>query len=197
MQPASPFFFDPLPRHTFRTVVIDPPWKFSAGTKSRPQHYPRMKIEDIAALPVRELLHPDGARVMLYITAPLLNRIHYLARAWGLRYSSSIPWLKLWPSEGGMFVYRDSLARGHGFEVVGNAEYIAILKWRKPQSIKGRPFRACYITPRREHSRKPDELYDDIESRFDGPFADVFARQPRAGWAGFGNELNRFPQVAA
>lgn len=195
---SAPFFFDPLPRKHFSVVLLDPPWRFSAGTKSRPQHYPRMKFDEIAAMPVRDLLRPEGGRVIMWITSPFLNRIDDLRRAWRLRFSSAIPWVKLWPSEAGeMFIYKDSLARGTGFEVVGNAEYAVIFKVGQPQSIKGRPFPGVYVSPRREHSRKPPDLHADIEQRLIGPFCELFAREPREGWERWGNDVDKFAGRAA
>jgi N6-adenosine-specific RNA methylase IME4 len=189
--------FDGVPRGHFRNLIIDCPWKFSAGTKSRPQHYPRLTFKQCCDLPVKSLLHPEGARVFAWITAPLMNRVDELADAWGLRYSTMFPWLKLWPKEDGMFIYPGSVARGTGFEVQGNCEYILILKYRKPQFNKRRPFPGAYISPRREHSRKPVDLHADIESRFDGPHCEIFARQSRAGWTTCGNETAKFDGVAA
>jgi len=43
-------------------------------------------------------------------------------------------------------------------------------------------------TRKREHSRKPDELYDLIESCSPGPYLELFARFRRDGWAQWGNE---------
>jgi N6-adenosine-specific RNA methylase IME4 len=43
-------------------------------------------------------------------------------------------------------------------------------------------------TRKREHSRKPDELYDIIEACSPGPYLELFARHPRKGWAQWGNE---------
>jgi N6-adenosine-specific RNA methylase IME4 len=41
-------------------------------------------------------------------------------------------------------------------------------------------------TRKREHSRKPDELYDIIEACSPGPFLELFARYPRPGWTSWG-----------
>lgn len=180
----------------FSTVVVDPPWRFSGGTKARPQHYPRMSMADIKAMPVRGLLRPEGGRVFLWITAPLAYRIPEIASAWGLRYSSIIPWIKLWSSEKGLYVYASSVARGTGFEVMGNAEYVAILKAGRPQSIKGRPFSGVFLEPRREHSRKPPNLMDEIEARIAGPYAELFSREARPGWEAWGNQVGKFNQPA-
>jgi MT-A70 len=43
---------------------------------------------------------------------------------------------------------------------------------------------------KREHSRKPDELYDLIESCSPGPYLELFARGTRAGWTAWGNQAD-------
>jgi N6-adenosine-specific RNA methylase IME4 len=43
-------------------------------------------------------------------------------------------------------------------------------------------------TRKREHSRKPDELYDIVEACSPGPRLELFARYPRLGWTAWGNE---------
>lgn len=192
--------FADLPRGHFRVVLLDPPTKFSGGTKGRPQHYPRMPWPDILALPVRDLLHPDGARLFVWLSAPHMHRIADLCRAWRLRYSSCLPWVKLWPSSEPLFFSRPSIARGTGFEVAGNAEYVVILKAGRPYSIKGNPFPGVLIEPRREHSRKPPNLHREIEARIPGPYLELFARESRSGWCTWGNEATKFdsaPVLAA
>ncbi len=134
--------FGSLRPHHYHAVIVDPPWRWKAGTKSRPQHYPRMSLDEIKALPVRDLLRPEGGRVGMWIPAPFVHRIPEIAKAWRLRYSSILPWIKLWPSEGGLFIYADSMARGTGLEVLGQAEYLVILKCGRPHSIKGARSRA-------------------------------------------------------
>jgi len=188
--------FDGLPRGHFSVVIIDPPWRFSGGVKSRPQHYPRMTLPEIKAMPLRLLLKPEGGRVFLWITAPLMHRVPEIAASWRLRYSSMIHWIKLWNGEDGLFIYSDSIARGTGFEVTGNAEYCVILKAGKPASIKGRPFSGVWVEPRREHSRKPANLHVEIESRIAGPYCEIFAREQRPGWTAWGNETRKFEAAA-
>ncbi len=43
-------------------------------------------------------------------------------------------------------------------------------------------------TQKREHSRKPDELYPVIEACSPGPYLELFARYPRPGWRAWGDE---------
>ena len=44
------------------------------------------------------------------------------------------------------------------------------------------------IQKSRVHSQKPDEFYEIIERLYDGPYLELFARRPRAGWTSFGND---------
>ncbi len=43
-------------------------------------------------------------------------------------------------------------------------------------------------TRKREHSRKPDELYDLVEACSPGPRLELFARGSRPGWATWGDQ---------
>jgi hypothetical protein len=52
------------------------------------------------------------------------------------------------------------------------------------------------IAPRREHSRKPDDIHERIERLVAGPYLELFARTRREGWSSWGNEVDRFPPVA-
>jgi N6-adenosine-specific RNA methylase IME4 len=45
-------------------------------------------------------------------------------------------------------------------------------------------------TRKREHSRKPDELYPIIETCSPGPYLELFARYPREGWHVWGDEAH-------
>ena len=46
-----------------------------------------------------------------------------------------------------------------------------------------------------EHSRKPDELYSEIERLFEGPRCELFARQRRPGWDAWGLEIGKFSET--
>jgi MT-A70 len=47
-------------------------------------------------------------------------------------------------------------------------------------------------TMKREHSRKPDEMYDLVESCSAGPFLELFARGTRPGWTAWGNQAEEY-----
>lgn len=86
--------FAGLMRNGYRCLLIDPPTRFIAGTKGRPQHYARMTDANIAALPIADLLHPEGAWIFVWTTSPKLyapvgSRTQLspdaVAGAWGAR----------------------------------------------------------------------------------------------------------------
>jgi elongation factor G len=47
---------------------------------------------------------------------------------------------------------------------------------------------------KREHSRKPDELYEVIEACSSGPFLELFARGTRPGWTGWDEVTALMPE---
>lgn len=57
---------------------------------------------------------------------------------------------------------------------------------------RSKSVRNLIVAPVREHSRKPDQIYSDIEELWDGPYCDLFGRQQRAGWTVWGNQSSRF-----
>ena len=50
---------------------------------------------------------------------------------------------------------------------------------------------SAILSPRREHSRKPDEAIDRIVKLYgDVPRIELFARQKSPGWDSWGNEID-------
>ena len=72
-----------------------------------------------------------------------------------------------------------------------NAEYVVLGRRGKPRRLR-KDVHQLIIQPRREHSRKPDELYARVERYCTGPYLELFARQRRPGWDCWGNEIDKF-----
>ena len=53
------------------------------------------------------------------------------------------------------------------------------------------------ISRKREHSRKPEELYEMIERCSSGQYVEMFARFARFGWSAWGNEAETGPRTAS
>ena len=185
--------FTGLQQRHYRVILVDAPTKFAAGPNRNPNnHYATMPIAAIAALPVGELAHPDGARLFLWITWPQLKRMPELLPAWGFKYCTGRPWLKIWPKDDGLILYPDSFAVGCGYEVRNTSEPMIIAKRGKPQRLNGIKFAGHVISPRRQHSRKPDCVRDEIVKLLDGPRCELFARSRHPGFDSWGNEVDRF-----
>ena len=171
----------------FRTILADPPWQFQNRTgKMAPEHkrllrYPTMKLNEIKELPVNALA-AETAHLYLWCPNAMLESGLQVMRAWGFTYKSNIVWHKI-RKDGG------SDGRGVGFYFRNVTELILFgVKGRMRTMPPGRS-RVNYLSSRkREHSRKPDEIFDIIESCSPGPYLELFARFPRLGWSHWGNE---------
>ena len=106
--------------------------------------------------------------------------------AWGFAYKSAGAWAKQ-SSTGKAWQF------GTGYCFRSAAEFYLLGTLGKPRQ-KARNVRNLIVAPVREHSRKPEQIYRDIEAMFDGPYLDLFARQstPRQNWTYWGNETEKF-----
>lgn len=179
----------PLPRVVggFSTVLADPPWRFANRTgKVAPEHrrldrYSTMSLEAIKALKVEEVLAPN-AHLYLWVPNALLPDGLEVMKAWGFRYVSNIVWAKRridgGPDGRGVGFYFRNVTELLLFGVRGSMRTLA----------PGRSQVNMIETRKREHSRKPDEQYDLIESCSPGPYLEMFARHPMPGWSAWGDE---------
>jgi N6-adenosine-specific RNA methylase IME4 len=188
-----------------RCALIDAPTAFLAGTKGRPQHYARMSDPEIAALPVADLLHPDGAWIFLWVTSPkfypppgsgrLLSPAD-IVRPWGAKYSArAFVWVKTKKSTANELpfgVTTATLHRGLGYTTRKNAEDCLLFKVGTPKRLAV-DVDEIILSPVREHSRKPDEAVERIERFCAGPRVELFAREARPGWDVWGDEVGKFP----
>lgn len=199
-----PHFFAGLRRQHYRLIYVDPPTQFRAGTKHRPQHYKRMSDHEIAAMPVADLMHPDGCWIALWVCSPNLYkpmkskkrlRPDEIADRWGARYSArGWIWIKTLKGQPALFAHPKNLHRGQGMTTAKNAEDILLFKKGKPP-IQSRAGFEILIAPRGEHSQKPVEMYPKLEQFAQGPCVELFARgdgTQRAGWDYWGDEIGKF-----
>lgn len=171
----------------FSTLLADPPWQFQNRTgKVAPEHrrllrYPTMELKEILELPVPRLA---AARSHLYLWVPnaLLKEGLSVMEAWGFTYKSNLVWHKV-RKDGG------SDGRGVGFYFRNVTELLLFGVRGSMRTLPpGRRQVNLLATRKREHSRKPDEMYDLIEACSPGPYLEVFARFRRRGWHQWGNE---------
>jgi N6-adenosine-specific RNA methylase IME4 len=171
----------------FGTILADPPWRFINRTgKVAPEHkrlarYDTMTIAEIKALPVRDVA-ADKSHLYLWAPNALVPGAFDVMDAWGFTYKSMIVWHKV-RKDGG------SDGRGVGFYFRNVTEVVLFgVRGRLRTFQPGRSQVNLIATRKREHSRKPEELYPIVEACSPGPFLELFARYPRPGWSVWGNE---------
>ncbi len=174
----------------FATVMADPPWRFTNRTgKVAPEHkrlarYPTMDLQDICDLPVADHLE-NTAHCYLWVPNALLPEGLQVLSAWGFEYKSNIIWHKV-RKDGG------SDGRGVGFYFRNVTEIILFgVRGKNARTLApGRRQVNLFGTRKREHSRKPDEQYEIIESCSWGPYLELFGRGKRENWTVWGNQAD-------
>ena len=106
---------------------------------------------------------------------------------WGFTYKTNIIWYKI-RKDGGPD------RRGVGFYFRNVTEVILYgVRGKNARTLQpGRSQENLISSRKREHSRKPDEQYDIIESCSWGPRIELFARGPREGWFSWGNQAENY-----
>jgi N6-adenosine-specific RNA methylase IME4 len=176
--------------HKFATILADPPWQFQNRTgKVAPEHhrlnrYSTMTLDEIKSLPVVQTALPS-AHLYLWVPNALLPEGLEVMKAWGFQYKSNLIWHKI-RKDGG------SDGRGVGFYFRNVTEILLFgVRGKNVRTLApGRSQVNMIQTQKREHSRKPDEQYDLIESCSPGPFLEMFARGTRPRWTVWGNQAD-------
>jgi N6-adenosine-specific RNA methylase IME4 len=182
----------------FRVIYADPPWTFKTySAKGRGRcadaHYDVMSLDDLKKM--RHEINKCAARdcaLFIWATDPLLPKAIDLIHAWDFNYKTvAFYWAKLNKKASGKNFTVESFFTGLGYWTRANAE-ICLLATRGTPKRLSRSVKRLVIAPRREHSRKPDEIYDRIESLMEGPYLELFARSTRQGWRSLGNQTDLF-----
>jgi N6-adenosine-specific RNA methylase IME4 len=178
-------------RERFSTILIDPPWQFQNRTgKVAPEHrrlrrYRTMTMEQLAALPVERYAR-DKSHLYLWCPNALIAEGLQLMKAWGFAYKTNIVWYKVrkdgGPDGRGVGFYFRNVTELVLFGVRGNMRTLA----------PGRRQVNVIVQRKREHSRKPEELYTIIEQCSPGPYLELFARERMPGWTQWGDEVDSY-----
>lgn len=165
----------------YGTVVVDPPWDMPVtqrlgGKGRRPaaakDRYSVLDDAALARLPVPDLLAPSG-HVYLWALNSTVPQAHALLAAWGLRYVTMITWAKT--GKPGLGTYWRGATEHALFAVRG---------WGTVPKAAG--LRTWFEAPRAAHSVKPAVFYDLVEQVSPATRLELFQRQCRLGWDGWG-----------
>lgn len=182
----------------FSIVMADPPWKFRTWSetnqaKSPSRHYQLMEADEIRAIPVRDWCAPDAA-LFLWVVQSNLPEALALIEAWGFKFKTvAFAWVKIKGKQTRLFYDDVDVRMGLGYHTRSGFEqcWLATRGDGYERLVKDEP--QVIFSPRREHSRKPDEIAEAIVRLCgDLPRLEMFARTKRPGWDAFGNETEKF-----
>lgn len=187
------------PTGKYGAILADPPWRFQCwsgkGTaRAAENHYGTLDMLDLAGLAVGDLAADDSI-LFLWATWPLLSDAMALIPAWGFEYKTcAFCWTKADGRQIEMFQDFIEAYMGLGYWTRANSEVCLLATRGSPKRLNA-DVKQAIVEPRREHSRKPDCVYERIERLVEGPYLEIFARTKRDGWTSWGNEVGKFANV--
>lgn len=192
-----PEFYPDLPEEKFDIIYADPPWDYGgkmqfdkSSIKSENNgwqrgifisaanfKYPTVKTEVLKRIPIHTIAK-DNCLLFLWVTSPHLAQGIELGKAWGFEYKTVA------------FVW-DKMSHNPGQYTLSNCELCLVFKKGKIPTPRGaRNIQQLIRSPRREHSRKPDEVRDNIEKMFPTQNRiELFARQRFSNWKSWGLDV--------
>jgi len=172
----------------FKTIVADPPWRFTNRTgKMAPEHkrlwrYPSLSFQEIGDLPV-EKIAAENAHLYLWTPNALLPEALVVLKSWGFTYKTNLIWFKC-RKDGGPD------RRGVGFYYRNVTEMLLLgIRGRMRTLQPGRSMPNWCQSRKTRHSEKPDIMYQIIEQCSPSPRIDLFARGPKPNWSVWGDEI--------
>ena len=173
-------------------IYADPPWHYAKRNTNTAfgggvtDKYPTMTLEEICNIPVKDWCS-DRSLLFIWTTMPYLMRTNQVIERWGFQYvTCGFTWVKTNPVSGTVF-------KGVGNYTKSNAELCLIGRRGNPLKRERRDIPQIIQSPRREHSRKPDEARTLIEQMYgDKLRLEMFARTQTPGWDTYGNEVDKY-----
>jgi len=182
-------------------LLADPPWPYYGSTEkdaAAGKHYDLMSMDDLIAMPIKEVLNKQAA-VFIWATCPRLDLAIDLIRGWGLHYRG-VAWVWAKTRKDGHLIH------GQGVPPTFTKPTTELLLAASTMP-RGRPFKlqtsamAQVIeepfdgplepAPREQHSVKPlrfIKLIDELAGAEPNKL-ELFCRGlPEIGWSGWGNQ---------
>lgn len=198
----------------YKIIYADPAWSFKtysdAGKDRSPDnHYKVMNLQDIKNMPIKSIADKDCILFMWVIDTMIPEALEVI-KSWGFKYKTvGFTWTKI--NKSAKLDKIDSskdVFCGMGYWTRANDERVLVgFKQEEEQTDNeicllastGSPkrvsmsVRRAVLDYRREHSRKPDQVYDRIEQLMgDIPRIELFARTERPGWDVWGDQIDKF-----
>lgn len=199
-----------VPPGGFRCILADPPWAFRThdGRNRTPtqkafreaeDHYQTTPTEDLMQIPVRDWAARDAV-LLMWVVGSHLDAAIALGRAWGFTLKTDgFYWLKTRLRDADQIDLFTGdvpdLRISMGYYTRKQIEPCWLFTRGKPKRLS-KGVRQFIVEPAREHSRKPDAIYERAEALCSGPYLEMFARTARPGWSAWGNEVGKFEAAA-
>lgn len=207
-----------FPTGQYGVILADPPWRFKVHSfcdssrnpdapitrgrqrqNSPERHYKTMTLQEI--MDMRDAVMfatAPNCILLLWAVDPLLPAAIQVGQHWGFTYKTvGFYWAKTRRNEGANNKRPHVKARpfpmGTGYWTRANPEQCLLFTRGEPKRLSA-SVEKLIVSPRREHSRKPDEIYGRIERLVAGPYLELFARTQRPGWTVWGNQTEKFQQ---
>lgn len=184
----STVWFGDIRGQRFGCILADPPWQYDNESppclpEKQPEtcvieyYYPTMGLDEIKAMPVRDVAEKNSV-LFLWATCPMLPEAIEVMRAWGWKYKTIVTWEK---TNGDCMGYWFRTCTEHLLVGVrGDVKSFRSMTRNLIQCNRGR------------HSAKPQQAHDIIESVTpDMNRLEIFARLHRPGWTAWGNQVER------
>lgn len=175
----------------YGTILADPPWRFQNRTgKVAPEHkrlsrYKTLTLQEIKEIPV-SLVAAEQSHLYLWVPNALVREGLQVMEAWGFEYKTNIVWQKI-------RLDGEPDGRGVGFYFRNTTEMVLFgIRGKLRTLAPARSLVNVIKSRKREHSKKPDQLYQIIETCSPGPYLELFARGKREPWAQWGNEVEGY-----
>jgi N6-adenosine-specific RNA methylase IME4 len=166
----------------YQIIYADPPWNVSQFSRivrpsQKPHPYPKMSLEDIKKLPVKNIADPNGCHLFLWTTHKWLPKSFEVIEAWGFKYHCVITWDKTFGFTPFSFMWSTE------FCLYGQLKK----KWIRPNKFG---IKTIFSEKPTKHSRKPKIMRFIIEEYCGKlPRIELFAREKTPGWDVWGNEV--------
>ena len=174
-----------LPKGKFQVIYADPPWPYPKRQDAKnlygntDYHYEIMPIKELCEMKVSELA-AENSVLFMWVATNFLEQSFEVIKSWGFEYKSQMAWVKEGGKQGGI-----------GWYFWGDHELLLVAT--KGSYLPKEKFSSVLKAPRREHSKKPDEIYEIIEKMYpDTQKMELFARNKdkRKNWVYWGDQAN-------
>lgn len=175
----------PLPVGKYRVIYADPPWDYgSVGLQQYGHasfHYPSMSTEELCELGIADRATDDSV-LFLWVTAPLLEEVFQVIRAWNFVYKTNIVWFK----------------KKHNYGHYCSARHEHLLICTRGSCLPDNPklYNSVQAIERSKHSEKPEAFRKIIDSMYRPPKGrndriELFPRErPPKHWDAWGSDVS-------